>query len=524
MCYYQTAGAGFVTSEISWFNAYETMGSQGLSNAFGDGSLRYVSHFFGYFLWKTLGFNGTGWMLVFTTLHAVIGLLAFIVFDRLFSVEEIKQAPLIAFVGSLLFVLSPYNTEPLVWYACLSYLLCSFFLLISTLALLRYLREGGILPIAGFYLFYLLAVFTLEISFAYPFILLVFFLLWPPATLGGKNRLALVARFSLPSFVFVPVYFLTTFLLRGNVLAHYGLHPRLRVDEQLVMSNLCKYAVKVLTLSQFFNYERRNEFYVFFDEADFSLIIFVLIFMVLGLILFFDKFKKRTRILMLLFAFFCLSLSPILHHVFSFVLNIEGDRYTYFASIFGYQLLVLLCVTLLGNLGWIIPAVMLFFSVKFLNINTGNWIAARTINEAIVRNFHYQKAEHICLLNTPDNFNGAYIFRSYLPKNSFAETIKLRTGNDITGKTVELMQFHMGSAVDSVSVGYTTDSTFQVTLGQMGTWLMRNGIGVHNYKSKNFRVNIDSWGLSYTVTFKNKTPNTTYLYLCGTQWRRFDYN
>ena len=123
--YHTTAGAGFVTDEIGWFETYARLGWKGMFTAFGDRSLHYIYHIAGFLLWRLFRFNGTAWMLIFASLHALVTTVGFFLFKSIFRSVVPTKATVVSFLGSLLFLLSPYQTEVLVWYACVHYLICT---------------------------------------------------------------------------------------------------------------------------------------------------------------------------------------------------------------------------------------------------------------------------------------------------------------------------------------------------------------------------------------------------------------
>ena len=518
--YFNTAGAGFVTDEIGWLQTYKATGWHGIFTAFGDKSLHFVYHLVGFSFWKIFGLNGFAWMVVFVTLHAGIALLSFLVFKELLTKENISSGALIAFAGSLLFVVSPYQTEPLVWYACIHYLVCSFLLLLSFCFLLLYLRKQQQKFIAAFYLTYIVAVFTLEISFAFPVILLLFFAFWPSKIFVGASRIRLIKILVLPSFGLLLFYFLLSKILRGSIVGHYGAAQHLNFSIPLLMSNLSKYCAKIFLLTQFIPYEKRILLYQLFEKRKFVYALFFAI-TATGICFTFlhRKLKKEFRISILLFAFFVIALLPILNLFFSSIVNIEGDRFTYFASVFAYHFFVLASIALFRKCGWALIIVFLFFNVKFLQFNTESWSHSKFIQQSLLKNFRWQQAEKIYLLNVPDNFRGAYMFRSFAPDNSFAETLALRTGENVEDKTTEILEYNMTTVADSVSVEKISDTTLKITFAQWGNWWWQNGKGTNNFSDNQYETTTDGWSHSYTIQFHQKISNAVYLYQCGGEWR-----
>ena len=206
--YHSTAGAGFVTDELGWLKAYNFIGWKGIFNAFGDKSLHYGYHIVAFTAWKFFHLDGMKWMLLFVTLHALNTTVSFLVFRNFFSLAGIKKATHVAFVGSFLFLISPYQTEPMVWYACIHYLVCTFLLLLAMYHVLLYLNSPEKKFIVLFYFCFIAALFTLEISFTFPVVLLLLFF-FAGNNLNKKiSAISLIKIFVLPAFALLPIYFL----------------------------------------------------------------------------------------------------------------------------------------------------------------------------------------------------------------------------------------------------------------------------------------------------------------------------
>ncbi len=522
LVYYCTAGGGFVTDEIGWLQNYQATGWKGTFNAFNDKSPHYVYHLVGFTLWKMFGLHGKGWMVFFVLLHALNATLSFIVFKKLLAKAEVSSPQLIALAGSLLFLLSPYQTEPLVWYACVHYLVCAALVLLAINAFVEYNESEERKQVLVFYTTAFLAAFTLEISFSLPFIIASLILFFPFGKTNSEKTKQFML-FVLPSIVLVLLYFLITKLLRGNFAGHYGAATHFNMDIQLLMGNLAKYSAKVFALTQFLEYDKRNTLYVFFEQEKFAFLLAA--FFCLTATIFVVKYKqlsKKLVVLALLFAMFVFALLPILNLYFSSIVNVEGDRFTYFASVFAGQMVAFSLVSLLGVWGWAPVAVFLFFNTKYLLVNTASWHHNRNLNFSLCEKFRWYNAPHIYLLNLPDNINGTYMFRSFAPDNSFAETLALRYGKDVENKTTEILEYNMNQPTDGVRVEKVSDNELKVVFTGAGNWWWAKGIGGGSYTTDNYEAKIDEWGVGYSVVFKNKTPDAVYLYQQGDEWKQVE--
>jgi hypothetical protein len=518
--YFKTRGAGFVTDEIGWLQSYKEIGWRGIFNAFNDKSLHYVYHLFGYALWKLFGLNGFGWMMAFVALHAAVATASYKVFKEIFSFTEVPSSSLAAFAGSLLFVVSPYQTEPMVWYACIHYLVCSFFLFLAFRFLLIYLREKRKRFIAAFYLCFFPALFTLEISFTFPVILFLFFLFGPERIFRNAGRIAPVKIFVLPSLGLLICYLLLSSILRGSMVGHYGAAQHLNFNIPLITGNFAKYISKIFFLTQFASFDKRHALYSIFEKEKFGwLLFFLLTLSAIAYVIFHGRMNAKFRLLFLLFGFFLIALLPILNLYFSYIVNVEGDRFTYFASAFAYQLLAVTAFVLFRKWGWVVISAFLFFQIKFLLVNTESWSHSGLIQASLIEKFKWYDAKKIYLLNIPDNFRGTYMYRSFPPDNYFARTLALRDGKNIEERTSEVLEYNMDSISDSVRVEKISNTELKVSFAQPGNWWWRNGIGADHVIADHFEVKPDEGSYSYSLVFKDKLPGSVYLYQCAGNWR-----
>lgn len=521
LAYKSTAGAGFVTDEIGWFETYNRLGWKGIFDAFGDKSLHFVYHLFGFVLWRLFKFNGTAWMLTFVALYAAVATVAFGVFRRIFKHIQPANAAFISLSGVVLFLLSPYQTEVLVWYACVHYLVCSFLVLLAFLFFIRFLETADRKNIAAFYSVFIVAVFTLEISFSLPLVLLAFILLFPLKHFAVQDKVKLVLLFVLPSAMCVAGYFLLSKLLRGNFAGHYGADTHFNFSPSLLTANLMSYSAKFFALAQFWPHEKKEALYVLFQNKA-QVFVAVSTLVLVGTVIFYKRVSAAFRVAFFLLAAFALSLSPILNLFFYSITNIEGDRFTYLASVFGAQFVAFSLITFLSYAGWLTVFVFLFFQLKFLGVNTESWKNNRIVRQSLLEKFDHQNAQHIFILNLPDNYRGTYMFRTFPPDNSFAETYKLMYGKDFESKIVQVLSYNMNSMSDSVVVEKLSDNELKVTFAQWGNWWWVGGKGANSYSANNYSVAIDEWNHSYNIDFKTKIPGAVYLYQCGGEWRKVE--
>lgn len=520
LLYWPTAGAGFVTDTLGWFQTYKASGFAGLLTVFGDHSLHYVYHLIFFLLYKVFGFHGKGWMLVFTCLHAAVATLAFAFFRNLFSRLNILKGKWIAWSGSLLFLLSPYQTETLVWYACVHYLLCSVFVLLALRSFTDYLERGKAHYVISFYVWFVLSVFTLEIGFGLPLLVGAFALLLPLNGYKSQQRGKLLALFTVPSIAVVAAYFLLIKLTRGTMAGHYGAATHFNMDPYLLIGNFSKYCGKVFGLSAFWSYEKRMALHGVFENKAWTWVVLPGMALTVGLLFAFrHRLSAKVRLLIILFLAFGFALAPAVNLYYNGLTLIEGDRFTYLASVFGYMFLTLALVTLIPRLGTLLVFVTLVINLHYLRINAVSWKSNKEVSEALLKSFNWRAAPRIYLLVTPDNYRGAYMFRSFATDDYFSRRLDLQYGTLIEPNVINVLQYNMQSKSDGISVQRLTDNDLKLSFNQWGNWWWYSSVGAGNYETPDYSVTIGAWNVA-TIHFKNKQPGTVYLYQKGEAWQQ----
>lgn len=515
LIYSRTVGAGFVTDEIGWFLQYQSLGWQGVFFAFNDKALHFVYHIMGFSLWKIFGFNGAAWMIVFASLHALVTLLSFSVFMKMLQREGVQNATNIASTGALFFLFSPYATEAVVWYACIHYLVCSVLLLLAFEQVLKYIQKGQAGALLLFYALFLLSVFTLEISFSFPLLIAAYLLFGKGITARKQKIVTLV----LPSFALVGFYFCMSSLLRGSAVGHYGAATHFNFSIPLLVGNWTKYSAKIFLYTQFLPYNIRESLYLFFETKVWTYSIFIIgSIAITGFVFSKHKLSDSARASVLTLVFFTIALLPVMNLFFTYLINIEGDRLSYFAGIFAAQFLALFCYSLNVNYRKALVIALLLLHVYFLNRNISAWSDNVSIRESLLQTYKWQEAGKVFILNLPDNFRGSYMYRDDEDGAIFEQELKLRGVIDGNQTVKQILGFNMESLSDSLKVEQISENELKVSFAQYGNWWWQKGVGASSYSTEDYDVRIGEWG-EYYIRFKHQYPQAVYLYLCGTEWR-----
>ena len=252
--YFPAAKAGLVYDFIDWTTIYFANGIHGFKQLFGDMGMHPLYHLIFFGIYKMAGLNWLVWFVIFLLLHVLNAFLSFKLFSRLFEKIQINNASQIALFGSILFLISPYQTEAVVWKATIHYLTATFCILLALVFLLKYLETPANKYLWAVYICQFVALFSLEIGFSIPLLSLIMFV-WCNAR--REPIVKSVTKVFLPQAVVMGIYFVSTKFFFGKWIGHYGAATHLNFSVALLTAALNKYLLKFIFFFQFVKYERR---------------------------------------------------------------------------------------------------------------------------------------------------------------------------------------------------------------------------------------------------------------------------
>lgn len=462
------------------------------------------------------GFNVWAWHFLQCFLHSLNGILLYAFIGYLLRQFNYAQWRAISLLATLCFLLNPYHTEPLVWGGDLNYLLVANFILLNLLTFAFYLQSHQTRYLVIAQSAMVAGAFTHELGwFILPAdVILALFLAPSLSFVFSKNNL----KFWLVSLVVMTGYFVNK-LLSGNLLGHYGSSVHLNFKLTEMVQAFCQYLIKILLLGGFLPFKYISRLYGCIGKP--SVAYMLLAGLLLCAVILKPLIAKRPglKVSVGLFMLFVLFVFPVINLYFPFWIKIQGDRYCYVTSAF----LIAACIILLYNLK---PAVAFLFSIAylagsvyFLAFNIQSWHQAGCISQQLEKDYRWQKAPHVYILNLPDNYRGAYIYRSLQPSAFAASFIKDTAAMPDGTKITEVLAYNLNAQTDSVNVTRLDSAQLQVTLSTWGGWWWRDTKGATDYQDSLVAVHVDEYSHSYTVKFKQKQPGEVFLYCANGRWR-----
>lgn len=515
LLYSRTVEAGFVTDFTGMQERLEGAQFWDFLHCFGFPALHQITNFFLYFFHKWFGQNGLPWYLAFTSMHILNGMLGYHLGKKIMIRSGLASPAWMAFLGSLLFLLNPYQAEVVVWKVCINFLLSTAFSLGSLLFLFRFLEEGKNKWIWWSHGLFTLGIFTFELPIVVPVMSLVFWWFWkrtPPVQKKWKLIFA-------PQILLLTLYFSLNKLLLGGWVGHYGADTHLKFSLHQISSNLLKYFSKYLTFWRDWHGPLKQQWMGICESETTAYATFAMgLLIVLSGIFLWKKMSGKWRVTWLFWLLFFIALLPVANLYVPWLLHCENDRYGYFASLFFYHGLVVLLCFLPKYLRYPVLVAAVGISIFYLQKITNYWQQNAGVVNGLLDDFRWEDAPEIYVLAMPENLKGTPVFKDFSNENlMLRHALKYGRGKEIKGNVFQIANFNLAGPDDGVTV--TSDSTnhFKVQFDQWGNWWWRNGIGTGSYETEKYEFK--SLPRGSEVWVKKPKEGAAFIYSKGSTWQ-----
>ena len=523
LLYRDTWNAGFVTDFTGLLWRLEGSDALGILDSFGFPALQPVLNAFLFIFYKAWGLNPLPWYLVFTSLHALNGFLAYRFGAALLETYSARAPRLIAFLGALFFLLSPYQSEVVTWRVCFNFLLSSFLVLSVLWQALAWAKQGRRRQLWAAHSLFALALFTFELALAVPLACLALLLLFPPTQRSSGGLARQLQWLSIPQFSMLIAYFVLNRLILGAWVGHYGpaVHLKFRLGE--ILANYYRFGFKFLAFNRYWPHPWKEGLSGWLQEP--ALLYPLALFTVLGLLFALARFSrwrgegKASLLFLLLFIF---ALAPAINLYFNYLLYIENDRYGYLASAFFFLGLSSLLSLLPRWLYLSLSIGFIILSTLFLWRTNQYWKQSTALYYRLMDSFDWYDAPAVYLLNLPDNYQGAVLFRDFSGQGeAFRDALKYIKGKPYEGAIYEVAQYNLATPTDGISVRRDSALHYTVEFNQWGNWWWRRGIGMGpGYDADTYSV--ESKGHFYHLTLDSIQPGAVLLYQDKGEWREVE--
>lgn len=521
-CFYvKSYNSLLIDDGIAGLVDFEKQGYSGFFNSFNFPSLYYMHDLAMLLIYGIAGKSSFAWFLFMLGMHCLCATLAFRLFRLLYTLFGIAHASYIAIAGSVLFLLSPYQTENILWAATIHYGIALLVLLSTSIYIINSLTshtfQGKQIAIILF--LHVAALSSLEIALVFP---AVYFFTGAAVIYSGKTQISLL-RFSatllVPLIILSIAYFALTYLLKGMIIPHYGNDHLQNLSFANYIVTTAKHTVKLVTYTHFANYHWREIVYTFCERWKVISVILFIVLIIAGAIAYAAAKKNGLALFLLLVLCGGIVLFPVLNMYFMYLFTPENDRLTYFFSLFLYQIIALLAISVSMRWGAALLCIYACIGLVLLTMQVSKWHEAGKVHSSLLHSFAWSNSPQVYVLNQPSNYKGVYEFRT---NRRLSRALYFFNGIDMEDRITHILSSAQVSMHDYTNVQIINDTTLQVDFITNGGWLMNNQVGASDYSTNVYSVTVDPWKPSYKVVFHNKPKGAVYVYATGNAFKKLE--
>ncbi len=522
LLYLPAMRAGFVGDYFKdWLQVIQTESFWNYLNRSGTATLYQFTQLITYLIYQIIGASRTGWHFVHITMHAVNCALLFAFVKKLLNDSKINQGKSIAVCITLLFIVSPYNSEVIVHEPCLHYTFGFCMMVLPLLWLLKFLENGRKKYLIWIVLLYIPASFSLEVFYLTPWIILLFAIYYCFHLNRDLQKFRIiVVRAFLPMMIIFLVHILLVRSITHTTLPH---QVSSSASDLLAHYNskVLKYVFHILCGGRFFSQELKTGVYRIAESSQ-AIAVFHAFIAMLIFFLFLKKTGIRIKLIGILTLICLLLIAVVTPREFPEMQRVVLDRYMYFAMPFTYLVFAIFITT--PRFQYI--ALVIFIAFTALNIfwlrqiNVG-WHKSNQLVEELLESFPVANEKITLLLNTPENYGGILMIGSNKP-SALKTAYNTKHEQKITGKVEDIASFNMTDMKDGAHVKVINDSVVQVTLNQWGTWWWFHYIGATSYQNDLYGLDIKDVGRWYELVLRKPANLYQLLFVNEGSWKVVD--
>lgn len=417
--------------------------------------------FFGFWIdYRLWGLSPLGYHLTNILIHSLnacwTALLAYLLFQN--RETSNLNARALSLLAGALFLVHPSHTEAVSWISGRSDVIATFFCLASLYGFLSYLRNR--VPSVFFLslISFACALFSKESAPTFPLVILLceLYFRW------GKKPW--YPRLFLGYIAVLGVYLLLRYSILGQVVGGYGSDVHLQTDVDFWLRNLIFFSERslfpsiTLNLIPFLTTYGPAIVYTFFFYIVFTIVIFILRDRQMKWISRLSCFTLPGLLILLAFSY-AICLIPVIN-LSIYVTGSLGERLIYLPSVFAVIFLVGLIDTLCVHrrLAFYILAVIVLFYAATLHQANQIWrVAGELTRNALNDVLAMEPGNRLIVLNCPDTYRGAYIFRNGLERavSLYSKTPPFEQVAIVTFQKILSLE-------DSIEIHRTGDLNFEI--------------------------------------------------------------
>ena len=524
MCLYWPARkAGFVTDFTGWLDQVRHHGFREFINRtnFQAKSWYQLTQFNTWAFYKIFGIHAMAWHVLFVTLHAANAWLLYVLCRGLLNDSGVKNGGAIASVGVLLFCITPYASEVIVWEPAFHFLQGLLLMLVVLVCVQRALQTSR--PVYGriALVVYLLSLFSLEIFYITPWLVLSTGMFYHFDRKPGQMNLRMVFK-----YFFIPMLALFVLRIMGYRLAYGDWVSRIGAGSVSAIQwdwfgKPAKYLFHLLLMGRFWPEDLRQKVYAVCDSMPGLILFYGIVTGISGRIFsVFGKMGGKGRVASLLFIWMMMALLLLVPLWFASDMLVVYDRYTYFAGAFFYMLVAVVgSMIAIRFFSCLLLAVVLAINVRYNIKVVRMWSKSYHVVNNLLSTIPDDRNKIMLLLNVPQCMQGAPMIGA--EKNSEFKLMHdlLIPDKLLTNTVYDVLAYNMLTPQDGAHVDVINDSMIKVTLNQWGTWWWLETRGGYSYRTTDYKLDLKDPGHWYELTLRKPANQYLLLYNVGDEWR-----
>lgn len=521
--YFITAQAGFVTDFTGWLDQIRNQDFLTYVNRsnFVVVSLYQVTQVVTWLFYQLFGANAWLWHLLFITLHVANAVLLSKLVGNMLHDAGARHLNTAIYAGSVLFCVTPYISEVIVWEPSFHYLQGLLIILVILRLVQQYIYQPKAKYVWWVLILYLLSTHTLEVFYLTPWLVLSLLVFYKAIS---KQQVVLSKGslyFVIPMLCIFVLRMVEFRLLHGDWVSRIGSQTVLG-SSQGGYGKAGKYLFHLLFMGRFFSLEVREAVYAFCDGIWGRALVYGIggVCLLWGIIRF-NKLSGRLQVMVPLLLWLGMSLVLVVPMWFGDMMLVIFDRYAYFAAAFLLMLLPLLL--------WGIPdkylrvgllVVFMLVNLRYAIQVNRYWWKSQKVIAGLLDSPPVEKSKTTILLNNPESMHGVPMLGAW-PQSEYQLMHNLLQPKPIKDEVYDVLAYNMLTPEDGAHVQVLNDSTLRVTLNQWGTWWWYEGVGGRSYENNEFVLDMVD-GHFYNLTMKQPLNNYTFLYQVGDTWKVVD--
>ncbi|MDY7024116.1 MAG: hypothetical protein SWJ54_22665, partial [Cyanobacteriota bacterium] len=368
-----------------------------------------VTLFIDYSLWKL---NPLGYHLTNVIFHSICSFLVYIVtislLERTWRYQ--KNIKLIAVIASCTFLVLHSHVEAVAWISARADLVFTGFCLAAFWVYLRYKRYSKLSDLIISYLLFLCGTFSKESALIFPGFIFAYELYDVFNSLNKQHSF-----FTFFKTVFLPIFYSTAWLIYfplrylglGKLLGGYGGDVHLNYNWFTILQGFyssLRVIIPPLTLS---------------TPLLWGILFILFLFSLIGFLYHTYKQGKATqetgKLTLFLLGCWSISILPFLNIGVS-TADTQSERFLYLSSAFFSIFLTLVLEFIFTKRQFVLILLVTSFSMLSINqiyLSSQTWITASQISQQTITSVKSLKENQgMFVINLPDNYKGAYIFRN----------------------------------------------------------------------------------------------------------------